>query len=298
MLFRLLLLALTGLLVAQLGAEDARTFAALASARYFVGPDLRYSTAGGRDLKFDLYQPKGVDHPTPVVLEIHGGGWNNGSKEQVGLRALPYLRLGMTVLAIEYRLAKDALAPAAVEDCRCALQWIAANASRINVDPSKIVVSGASTGGHLALMTGLLQPDDGLDRNCDVRLRGPLPRPAAIVNWYGAADLVPLVEDPKTHPGVLRWFGNHPEPLPLASRLSPLRYAGPGSPPVFSVHGDQDEKFPYESTVAMHKALEAADVTEQLYVFSNERHGRMSDGEIIEAYGLLETFLRDVGILD
>ncbi|MEO1087821.1 MAG: alpha/beta hydrolase [Acidobacteriota bacterium] len=257
-----------------------------------------YSTAGGRELHFDLYQPRGSEAPTHVVLEIHGGGWNNGSKAQAALQVLPYLRLGMTVIVVEYRLAKHALAPAAVEDCRCALRWIVANASRINVDPAKIVVSGASSGGHLALMTGLLSPEDRFDADRDVRLRGPLPSPAAVVNRYGASDLTPLVQANQPHPGVRRWLGNQTDSLELARRLSPVEYVASVSPPVFSVHGDRDDRFPYESTLELHRALQAAGVAEHLYTFSNERHGRMSNDEVVEAQKLLEAFLRKIDVLD
>ena len=62
----------------------------------------------------------------------------------------------MNTINIDYRLAEDSLAPAAVEDCRCALRWVYRHAKEYGFDTNKIVVAGESAGGHLALMTAML----------------------------------------------------------------------------------------------------------------------------------------------
>ena len=87
-------------------------------------------------------------------------------KETSTLRWLPYLEMGWTVVNVEYRLANVSLAPAAVEDCRCALRWIIQNAEKYNFDTNQIVVTGHSAGGHLSLTTGMLPASAGLDGRC------------------------------------------------------------------------------------------------------------------------------------
>ena len=82
------------------------------------------------------------------------------------LNILPYLALGMAVVNVEYRLGGATPAPAAVEDCRCALRWIVRNADRYKFDANRIVVTGMSAGGHLSLMTGMLPASAGFDRPC------------------------------------------------------------------------------------------------------------------------------------
>ena len=77
--------------------------------------------------------------PTPVVIVIHGGGWIAGTKEERVLEVLPYFQMGFAAVNVEYRMAQVSLAPAAVEDCRCALHWVFANAKRYNFDPSRVV---------------------------------------------------------------------------------------------------------------------------------------------------------------
>jgi acetyl esterase/lipase len=95
---------------------------------------------------------------------IHGGGWIRHDKEGEVLSLLPYLEMGWAAVNVEYRVAKVSLAPAAVEDCRCALHWIGRNAAKYNFDVSKVVVTGASAGGHLAL-TAMIPASAG-DNGC------------------------------------------------------------------------------------------------------------------------------------
>src|SRR2546425_4050472 len=111
-----------------------------------------YLRANGWEGKLDVYAQR-TQTSTPVVIYIHGGGWVRGTKDGSVLSALPYLAMGYSVVNVEYRLADVSLAPAAIEDCRCALRWGGAHAEDYNVDPDRIVVSCASAGGHLPLTT-------------------------------------------------------------------------------------------------------------------------------------------------
>ena len=101
---------------------------------YSLTPNVTYHRAGGRDLTLDVYRPRGAAGPNPTLIYIHGGGWTNGSKEASALTFLPYLEMGWSVVNVAYRLADAAHAPAAVEDCRCALRWVYRNAERMGFD--------------------------------------------------------------------------------------------------------------------------------------------------------------------
>src|SRR5260370_7255667 len=72
--------------------------------------------------------------------------------------------MGVAAVNVEYRLAQTSLAPAAVEDCRCALHWVFANAKKYNFDPTRVVLQGGSAGGHLVLTTGMLTPAAGFGK--------------------------------------------------------------------------------------------------------------------------------------
>ena len=121
---------------------------------YVVQANVVYNVANNYENKLDLYDRRDVQDPQPTLIYIHGGGWTGGSKEAGFNKVLPYLEMGWNVVNVEYRLAKVSHAPAAVEDCLCALRWVATNAKQFHIDTNKIVVTGDSAGGHLALTTG------------------------------------------------------------------------------------------------------------------------------------------------
>jgi len=197
----------------------------------------------------------------------------------------------MRVVDVEYRRTGDAPAPAAVQDCRCALYWVFQNAAKYGFDKDHIAITGGSAGGHLILLTAMLQPSDGFDSECS----GPAPGSVkAIIDYYGATDLVTGF---KTVPGVEKWLG--PEASPdFMKRLSPLSYVRKGLPPVLMIHGDADEMVPYQDSVKLGKALTAASVPNELITIPGGKHGRFnwSDADTIRVQRKIETFLRAQGL--
>src|SRR5712671_2007306 len=123
-------------------------------------------TPNNWDAKLDVYRRRNSPQPRPTLINIHGGGWTGGTKEANSLMFLPFLQMGWNVVNVEYRLARVSLAPAAVEDCLCALRWVYRNAKQYNIDVNRIVLTGNSAGGHLALTTGMIPASAGLDREC------------------------------------------------------------------------------------------------------------------------------------
>jgi acetyl esterase/lipase len=268
--------------------QSARDWASLAGQRFRAERDVVYKKTGNFEAKLDLYV-RYDGQPGPTVLYIHGGGWANGSKEQYVLWFLPYLQLGMRVVSVQYRLSGVAAAPAAVEDCRCALQWVARNASKYGIDPARIVVTGGSAGGHLALLTGMLDASAGFDRDCP----GVEPlKPAAIINYYGVTDVLDSLD--RKDKSALLWLRGMENPRELARRLSPLRYVRPGLPPVLTIHGDADELVPYDHAVRLHQALDRDKVPNRLLTIPGGRHGRFkwSDEATIKVQRAIEDFLR------
>ena len=120
--------------------------------------------------KFDFWQAKS-DHPTPVVLLIHGGGWKGGDKTGYGTSAIqPFLDAGISVASINYRFINQAMeqkveppVKACVHDAARALQTIRSKAKEWNIDPTRIGATGGSAGActslWLALHDDLADPD-------------------------------------------------------------------------------------------------------------------------------------------
>jgi acetyl esterase/lipase len=133
--------------------------------KYVASPNITYLTWQNYSAKLDLYRPAG-DSAVPVVVWIHGGGWVAGTKEEVFLAALPYFDMGFAVINVEYRLARVSKAPAAVEDCLCVLHWLGGHADEYHLDLNKVIVSGASAGGHPALTIAMLPMSTPFDNAC------------------------------------------------------------------------------------------------------------------------------------
>jgi acetyl esterase/lipase len=252
-----------------------------------------YLRQNGWEGKLDVYAQR-LQTPSPVVVYIHGGGWVRGTKDGSVLSALPYLAMGYSVVNVEYRLGDMSLAPAAIEDCRCALRWVVGHAKDYNFDVGRIVIAGASAGGHLALTTGLIPASAGFDRIC---LEPGEPRVAAIVNFFGIADVADLLDGPnkkpfpETWPYTVQWLGNQPNRDAIAKASSPLTYVRPGVPPVISIHGDADPLVPYNHSVRLQEALQRAGVAHELVTIPGGGHGNFSLGEWQRAYAAIEKFL-------
>ena len=306
----IIVVSLVGLEVPLAGAQTAdttRSFVEVA-AGYRIIPNLTYLRAGGVDLKLDVYQPRGVTSPNPTLIYFHGGGWTNGSKEGSALTFLPYLEMGWTVVNVAYRLADAAHAPAAVEDCRCVLRWVYRNADQHNFDLDKLVVTGNSAGGHLALTTGMLPESAGLDRQCPGNRRRAWStgttsteelKVAAIINWYGITDVVDLIERTPGPSGSFTeaWLGSANDRAEVAKRVSPMTYVRRGLPPVLTVHGDSDPIVPYSHGVRLHQALEDAGVPNELVTVTDGGHGGFTGAESERIYTAIRKFLRTHDVL-
>ena len=299
---KLLLAALLMILPSMFLAQtDAASFAAELF-RYEVETNIVYHTANNYQNKLDVYRPAEAAQPTPVVVVIHGGGWVEGTKEERVLEMMPYLQMGFAAVNVEYRLGRISLAPAAVEDCRCALHWVFANAKKYNFDPTRVVLQGGSAGGHLALMTGMLTPAAGFDREC----RGPMdnywsenpgtskdPRVAAIVNWFGITDVLDELRGPNAKGYAVVWLGDQANADEIAKRVSAINYVTSDVPPIITIHGDKDALVPYTQAVRLHKALDAAKVPNQLYTIPGANHGGYTFEENQKAWEAVHHFLAE-----
>jgi acetyl esterase/lipase len=288
--------ALTMLASGALAQDSMLTSVVRLENEFRIVPNVTYVTASNYEAKLDLYVTRTPDKPLPTMIWIHGGGWTAGTKEAAGgIRA--YLAMGMNVVNVEYRLARVAPAPAAIEDCRCALRWVIQHAKDYGIDVNRLVVSGDSAGGHLALTTGMLPASAGLDRECP----GPDNlKVAAIVNWYGISDVNELLDGPNMKPYAVTWLGSAPDRDQIAKRVSPLTYVRAGLPPVLTIHGDADPTVPYTQSVRLHKALADAGVPNQLITMPGGKHGFAccTPPQRVDAYTKIREFLTRNRVLD
>lgn len=235
---------------------------------YTAQIDVIYKEVDGWEGRIDLYTNPKAKAPTPIVLNIHGGGWNHGVKEsQGGFNS--FFKNGYAVANVEYRLVDVSPAPAAIEDVRCALIYLYNNAIALNIDTNKIVIMGGSAGGHLALMVGLLGNNNIYDADCTYD--GEL-KVAAIINKYGVTDLVPLT----AWKSARNWLGQGYLNIDFTASVSPLYYVTKDSPPIFIVHGDADPIVPYTQSLKLYNALKTNEVTTEFLTVPNGKHGKFT----------------------
>lgn len=224
-----------------------------APANYTFIKDQVYKTVDDWNGQMDIYVPKDSKRKTPLLIFIHGGGWTQGSKNAEYAFSF-FFEKNFAVANIDYRLAGKAVAPAAIEDCYCALSYLVENAEKLNIDPKKIVIMGISAGGHLALMTGLKSANAHFKSTCGIKKNY---RVAAIIDYSGPTDLNRWETIRKPNKASSSWFGGRHNDTTFVNRLSPISYLGKASPPILIVHGAKDQTVPYAQSVTLFNRLKA-----------------------------------------
>ncbi|HVV49110.1 MAG TPA: alpha/beta hydrolase, partial [Polyangia bacterium] len=242
----------------------------------------------------DLYLPRRPAGPMPVALLFHGGGWVTGNKDEIALDVLPYLAMGFAVANVDYRLARVATAPAAVEDSRCALRWVVRHAKQYGLDADRLILVGSSAGAHLALMAALAPPSAGFDGLCP----GDEPlKVAAVINFFGIVDVGELLGPKDARDFAVGWIGKAADPAALARRVSPITYVRKGGPPIFTAHGDADPVVPFAQARRLHEALDRAGVPNRLYPLHKGGHGEFDGADVLLVNRAVRDFLLKQGVI-
>jgi len=268
--------------------------AALIATRYRVEPDVIYLSVGNWNGKLDVYVPRRPTGVLPTAVIFHGGGWVTGSKDEIGLDVLPYLAMGFAVVNVDYRVARVALAPAAVQDSRCALRWVIRHAPQYGFDPARVVLVGSSAGAHLALMAAMAPSSAGFDGLCPGN--EPL-AVAAVINFFGIVDVAELLAPPHPRDFAVGWMGTAPDAPARAAHVSPLTYVAKGAPAVLTLHGDADPVVPYSQATRLHAALDRVGAPNRLVPIRGGRHGNFDGDEVLRSTHIVHEFLLKRGLI-
>ena len=268
--------------------------AVLIATHYRVEPNLLYLSVGGWNGQLDLYLPRRPRDPMPVALLFHGGGWQSGAKDEIALDVVPYLAMGFAVANVDYRLARVATAPAAVEDSRCALRWVVRHAKQYGLDTDRVILVGSSAGAHLALMAALAPASAGFDGLCP----GDEPlKVAAVINFFGVIDVGELLArrtrailrsaGSATVPTARRWRGG--------SRRSPTSAKGRrrSSPPTATPIRSSRSRRPSGCT----QALDRAGVPNRLFPLHKAGHGEFDGADVLLVNRAVRDFLLKHGVI-
>jgi dipeptidyl aminopeptidase/acylaminoacyl peptidase len=168
------------------------------------------------------------------------------------------------------------------------------NATQYKFDPSKIVLTGHSAGGHLSLVTGMLPDGTSLDNRCYADAKsGDVPmKVAAIINWYGISDVNDLIQGPNLKNYAAMWMGSMPNAAEVAKSVSPLTYVRAGLPPVITIHGDKDDVVPHTHATRLHDALSKSGNANKLVTVKDGGHGMFAQSEYVMAFDEIWKFLK------
>jgi len=202
---------------------------------------LSYGPAGKRN-ELEIHRSTARSEGAPVLLQIHGGAWMIGDKEQQGRPLMTHLaERGWVCVAINYRLSPKARFPDHLIDAKRAIGWIRANIAEYGGDPNWLAVTGGSAGGHLSALVGLTANEPRFQpgfEDVDTRVQAAVP-------FYGIYDFADR-QGVRGRSSMRTMLERYVMPAPLAGnedawdRASPVCWAHAEAPPFFVIHGDQD----------------------------------------------------------
>ena len=261
---RWLLLTILGLAPATLAAQEPKLPPAPADAQ--TSKDLSY---GPHDRnKLDITVPKS-DKPLPLVIWVHGGGWEAGDK--AFNPAVLLVKKGYAVASVNYRYSKQAVFPAQLHDCKAAVRFLRDNAKKYNLDPDAVGVWGASAGGHLVALLGTTGDVPDLEGDAKTKTSSKV---QAVCDWFGPTDLVKLSPmSAASNPITKLLGGSTGDKADLATLANPITHLTKNDAPFLTFHGDEDRLVPVSQSVLLHDALTKAGVESELVLLKGADHG-------------------------
>jgi acetyl esterase/lipase len=245
-----------------------------------VTRDLDYAGKGNPHQMLDLYTPSAPRSTSlPLVVFIHGGGWEGADKNEFVGMLLPLVASGdFAGASINYRLTNEGPHPLQIHDAKGAIRWLRAHAGKYGIDPARVGVFGVSAGGHLASLVGTsggiaeLEGDVGgnADRSSRVSCVGSLFAPSSFVSFGEQKSLVDPY-DPASIVGKLLGGGLR-ERMDVAKAASPVTWISDGDPPFLHIHGAADDVVPVAQARGFDAALDAAGIPSTLLIAEKGGH--------------------------
>ena len=234
--------------------------------------DVVYGRGGEVDLKMNIGRPKESSASLPCVVLIHGGGWAAGNKNQHNDQVHEFVRKGYVSATVHYRFAPKYVFPAQIEDVKCAIRYLRANADKYGIDKNRIGAVGFSAGAHLSMLLGAMDPEDGFEGE-----GGNPDEPSkvnAVVAFFGPTDFT--TDDwPKQTVPILQTFlgGTKADKAEAYRKASPISYVSKGDAPMLLIQGTKDVLVPWTQATSMAEALTKAGVYGRVDLILGAGHG-------------------------
>jgi len=227
--------------------------------------NIEYKNVNGKSLQMDFYRPKSGDSPLPLLVFIHGGGWRSGERSDYLVYLVDFAEKGYMTATISYRLVKDSIYPAAIEDVSDAAEWLFGNSNKYGYDPGRIALIGGSAGAHLSMLAGYGWDESSRKIENGETAEGER-RIKAVVDIYGPVDLT--TDYAKSQSLVTGFIGHSWEEAPeLYRQASPITYLDKNDPPTLILQGTSDNLVPARQSDTLKAKLDSLGVPCEYYRF-------------------------------
>ncbi|WP_394992350.1 alpha/beta hydrolase fold domain-containing protein [Emticicia sp.] len=231
-----------------------------------ISKDITYAEVDGKKLQLDIYKPKVQKEPYLVVW-VHGGAWNTGSKANPPLGLLPF---GYALASVDFRASTEKPFPADVHDIKAAIRFLRANASKYGYKSDKIIIWGSSSGGHLAALVATTNNNATLEGNLGSFLNTSSSVQACI-DFFGPTNFLTILNQSTPHglnvrlPALAILLGKPLDQVTeLAKLASPVYQVDTSDPPLFIVHGEQDIQVPINQSIELMSAYKSKNLKVQI----------------------------------
>jgi acetyl esterase/lipase len=252
--------------------------------------DVEYKNVNGKSLQLDIYKSANLTEKAPLLVFIHGGGWRSGKRQDYLVYLLDYAEKGYVTATVSYRLVKDSIYPAAVEDVMDAVDFIFRNGDTYGYDTTRIALIGGSAGAHLVMMAAY-----GWE-NPRTSEKTPKHRVKAVVDIYGPVDMTtPYAQ---MQPLVTGFIGHPYKETPKVYwEASPAKYLSATNPPTLILQGTSDNLLPPSQSDTLKVRLDRIGVPCEYYRFLLWPHAmdmvkRVNDYAQLKMDGFFEEYLK------
>jgi acetyl esterase len=251
-----------------------------------------YKIIGSIELKVYIYRPVGFkkNDKLPAIIFFFGGGFDGGKVTQFVPQCKYLAERGLVAMVADYRVKSrhDVTPFECVADAKSAIRWLRIHANELGVDRNRIVASGGSSGGHIAICAALIKDFD--EKNEDLSVSSV---PNALVLFNPPLNMVESIKTPKT------LFKDKSERV---REISPVHHISAGTPPIIIFHGTKDSSVPFQQAVIFCEEMKKYGNHCELVPFEERNHGFFNfyDGDNPDFFATMDytvKFLISIGYL-
>ncbi len=270
------ILALTMALSPLTSAQEPQAKKAKAELQVPAGvvheKEVEFGRGGETTLHLDIARPEKAAGKLPCIVVIHGGGWRGGNYKVHVPQIYDFAKAGYVSATVQYRLAPSGRWPAQIEDVKCAVRYLRANADKYGIDKERFGAVGFSAGAHLSMLLGVMDANDGLEGSGGSA--GESSKVQAVVSYFGPTDLAQTDFPANVNAMIYDFLGGMPaEKAEAFKAASPVTYVDKNDAPILHYQGTKDVLVPYNQAYLMADAMTKAGVAGRIELLVGANHG-------------------------